>query len=106
VVVAEVDLRKGGHYRLGMRAPSGEIYTTTGVYQEVLPPERIVYTWRWSDPESVETLVTVEFKDLGPETEVTLRHERFVDAPHRDSHLQGWTGCLENLEQFFAARMK
>jgi uncharacterized protein YndB with AHSA1/START domain len=104
VVEAVVDLRQGGRYRLGMRSPAGEVFTTSGVYREITPPERLVYTWRWEDPEALETLVTVEFEDLGPETGLVLRHERFADAARRDSHLGGWHGCLQNLEGFLAAR--
>lgn len=106
VVESQVDLRQGGSYRLGMKSPAGEVFTTTGVYREIQPPERLVYTWRWESPDSVETLVTVEFRDLGNQTELLLRHERFVDAAHRDSHLGGWNGCLQNLDTYFATRAK
>jgi len=87
-----------------MRSPAGEVFTTTGVYREISPPERLVYTWRWESLESLETLVTVEFEDLGQETGLLLRHERFVDAAHRNSHLDGWNGCLQNLECHIVAR--
>ncbi len=104
VVEAVVDLRLGGRYRLGMRSPGGEVFTTSGEYREISPPQRLVYTWRWDSPEAVETLVTVEFEDLGQETGLLLRHERFADPARRDSHLGGWNGCLQNLDRYFAAR--
>jgi uncharacterized protein YndB with AHSA1/START domain/predicted enzyme related to lactoylglutathione lyase len=104
VVVAEVDLRPGGAYRIGMRSPEGKVATTHGVFREIQAPERLVYTWRWEDPGALETLVTVEFHDRGPETELVLRHERFADAARRDNHLQGWQGCLQNLDLFLSAR--
>lgn len=44
----ELDLRVGGRYRIGMRKlPDGDVFYLSGVYQEVRPPERLVYTWRW-----------------------------------------------------------
>jgi uncharacterized protein YndB with AHSA1/START domain len=104
VVESQVDLRQGGRFRLGMKSPEGQVSTTSGVYQEIQPPERLVYTWRWDDPDALETRVTVEFLDLGMETEVVLRHERFADAKRRDAHLGGWNGCLQNLDTYFAAR--
>ena len=43
--IAEVDLRTGGSYRLGMQAPGQDApYVVGGVYGEVSPPEKLVYT--------------------------------------------------------------
>ncbi len=44
-LIAEVDLRVGGKYRLGMRKlPDGDIFYLTGTYREVRTPEKLVYT--------------------------------------------------------------
>jgi uncharacterized protein YndB with AHSA1/START domain len=97
---AEVDLRVGGRYRFGMRKlPDGEIFYLSGVYREVSPPERLVYTWLWErqDVDFGETLVTVEFLDRGGETEVVLTHELFPNAEERDRHNQGWNSTLDRL---------
>ncbi len=96
---AEVDLRVGGKYRFGMRKlPDGEIFYLTGVYREVRAPERLVYTWRWeAKPEMGETLVAVEFREVGGSTEVVLTHEFFPTATARDDHNRGWNGCLDRL---------
>ena len=50
-----------------------------------------------------ETLVTVEFRDLGGRTEVVLTHEFFPDINMRDQHSEGWAGCLEQLATFVEA---
>ncbi len=96
---AEVDLRVGGMYRLGMKKlPDGQIFYLTGTYREVRPPERLVYTWRWeAEPELGETLVTVEFRDLGDATEVVVTHELFLSEKARQDHRKGWSGCLDRL---------
>ncbi len=96
---AEVDLRVGGMYRLGMKKlPDGQIFYLTGAYREVRPPERLVYTWRWeAEPELGETLVTVEFRDLGDATEVVVTHELFLSEKARQDHRKGWSGCLDRL---------
>ncbi|MBI2113634.1 MAG: SRPBCC domain-containing protein [candidate division NC10 bacterium] len=96
---AEVDLRVGGKYRLGMRKlPDGEIFYLSGAYREVRPPERLVYTWRWeAQPELGETLVTVEFREVGDSTEVVLTHEFFPNQKVRDDHNKGWNSCLDRL---------
>ena len=112
--IAEVDLRVGGKYRLGMKAPDQEEpYIVGGTYREVRPPERLVYTWAWEqhasgsasgtagegapDLGSGETLVTVEFHDVGGKTELVLTHGFFPDRNMRDEHNQGWEGVLTQL---------
>lgn len=96
---AEVDLRVGGKYRLGMRKlPEGPVFYLAGTYREVRPPERLVYTWRWeAEPELGDTLVTVEFHDRGGSTEIVLTHELFPTEKARQEHERGWSGGLDNL---------
>jgi uncharacterized protein YndB with AHSA1/START domain len=100
---ADVDLRVGGRYRLSMRDPSdGSVRTVGGEYVEIARPRRLVYTWTWlaaSDAMagSEDTLVTVEFRDLGGRTAVAITHERFADERVRDLHVLGWEGCLDSL---------
>ena len=96
---AKAEVNVGGRYRIVMRAPDGEYHRVGGVYREVLPPQKLVFTWAWESTPERESLVVVEFKDLGKATEVVLTHERFADEEARDKHREGWTGCLARLEQ-------
>lgn len=101
---AEADVREGGRYRVQMQEVDGdcEFHTTGGVYREVVPNERLVFTWQWEGSE-LETLVTLEFKALSAdETELTLTHEGFDSEDTRDKHGQGWNGCLANLESYLS----
>ncbi len=104
--IAEVDLRVGGRYRLGMKAPDQELpYVVGGTYRAIHRPARLVYTWVWEGTDGPETLVTVEFRDRGSVTEVVLTHEPFADAADRDRHSAGWNGCLDRLAQVIDARV-
>jgi len=96
VPAAEVDLRPGGRYRFTMRSAKGEEFHLSGVYREVRPPERLVYTWRWEGADG-ETLVTVDFEASGATTLLHLTHERFPDDAVRDRHGTGWAGVLDRL---------
>ena len=49
-----------------------------------------------------DTLVTVEFTEIGDTTEVSLTQEGFPAAEARDGHEQGWGSCLDHLEALFA----
>jgi uncharacterized protein YndB with AHSA1/START domain len=104
---AEIDLRVGGRYRLVMRSPDGGLSYLVGAYREVLPPERLVYTWSWEEGSAGdcanaitdETLVTVEFHERGNSTEVLLTHDYLPDERAREGHTEGWSGSLDRLAE-------
>jgi uncharacterized protein YndB with AHSA1/START domain len=101
------DVRTGGRYVLEVRDPrKKEVYWGQGVYTEVKPPEKIVFTWNWTKgtqhgeelhPESPETVVTVEFHERGDTTEVVLTHGPFGTEGDYKDHQGGWNGCFDVL---------
>ena len=99
---AESDPRTGGRYRWVMRAPSGEEHDVSGVYREVVPNEKLVFTWAWKTMPERESLVTVLLKPDGAGTLLTLTHEQFFDDDARDRHQNGWNGALDKMEKLFA----
>lgn len=99
---AECDARAGGRYRWVMQNSAGEIHHVSGIYREVIPNEKLVFTWAWKSTPERESLVTVLLKPDGDGTLLTLTHEQFFDEDARDRHQQGWTGALEKLEKLFA----
>jgi len=95
--VIELEIRVGGRYRVEMHAPSGNVHTVTGIFREIDPPERLVFTWAWEGKDMGETLVTLEFQDRGGSTDLVLTHELFPTQELRDEHNRGWDGCLTRL---------
>lgn len=102
VSVAETDMRVGGRYRIVMNAPDGEVHDVSGVYREIVPNRKLVYTWAWKSTPERQSIVTIELRAAGSGTELTLRHEQFADEAARDHHQQGWIGCLARLEKALA----
>ena len=100
-VSATCDLRVGGRYRWLMRTPSGEEHDVGGVYREVVPNEKLVFTWAWKSTPERESLVTVLIKPDGDGSLLTLTHEQFFDEDARDRHQHGWTGALDKMEKLF-----
>jgi len=96
----ELDLRAGGRYRILFGGPDGAAHEVQGVYQEVVPNRRLVFTWIWprTTPER-ESLVTIEFRQVARGTQLVFRHERFVDETVRDNHRQGWSESFAKLER-------
>ena len=100
-LVPELDLRVGGNYRVEMRHKGGNVHKLFGTYREIQAPEKIAFTWRWeNDPNNSESLVTIEFRDLGAATEILLSHELLPNSEERGKHEQGWNGCLEQLAAY------
>jgi len=93
----------GGTYRVAMRSPEGTVRTKRGTYREIVPPERLVFTYAWEDADGNpghEMRITVTFELQGHQTLLTLRQTGFEDAPERDSHRGGWTGCFERFAEY------
>jgi uncharacterized protein YndB with AHSA1/START domain len=99
VVRAESDARVGGRYRIVAQSPSGEEHDVSGVFREVVPNEKLVFTWAWRSTPERESLVTVEFERDGSGTLLTLTHEHFFDEAARDRHQHGWSATLDRLQR-------
>jgi uncharacterized protein YndB with AHSA1/START domain len=102
VTRAETDLRVGGRYTIAFQTENGEKHQVGGVYREVVPDEKLVFTWAWHTMPERESLVTVTIKPDGTGSILTLRHEMFFDEAARDGHERGWSGTLDKLEKLFA----
>jgi len=101
---AEADVRVGGRYRILMKSPDGKQHDVRGVYREIQPNRKLVFSWMWQGGPERESLVTIDLRAIDTGTELTLTHEQFTDESERDHHRQGWDGCLDSLERFIAAR--
>ena len=101
-VKAEMDVRVGGRYRISFEGDNGEYHEVGGVYREVVPNERLVFSWAWHSTPERESLVTVQLKPDGGGTLLTFRHEQFVDQTARDNHERGWTELFEKLDRYLA----
>jgi len=89
LTLCEIDLRPGGAWRLLMRMSDGSEHPFKGVYREVVPNERLIYTECYDMPSigSPEWLTTITFEEIDGKTKLThsILH-RSVEA--RDGHLQ------------------
>ena len=99
---ASIDLKVGGKYRIGNRLPDGSVLSIVGEYEEVSPPDKLVFQWRLEGVCEHSERVTVDFleREDGRSTEVVVTHERIADQTMRDGHEAGWNGCLQGLDDF------
>jgi uncharacterized protein YndB with AHSA1/START domain len=110
--ICEVDLRVGGAFRVEMRGPNGTTYPCTGIYREIVAPERIVYAATTSDDNPCgaglppRSIVTMTFAAIDGKTKLTI-HTRLASAADRDAAIkggfnEGWNDSLNRLEAFLA----
>jgi uncharacterized protein YndB with AHSA1/START domain len=102
VTAEQVDVREGGHYRVRMVDADGVTYGLHGEYREVTPPARLVLTHQWDEPGSPETLLELDFEDLGARTRLHLRQSGFTRVSSRDGHGEGWASTLDRLGGYLA----
>lgn len=110
----KIDLRVGGKLFYCMRSPEGQDLWATGVYKEINPPEKIVFSDSFADAEGnivsaqyygmssdipLEMKITVMFENIGGKTKMTLKHERLPKI-EIDMAGTGWNESLDKLEEF------
>jgi uncharacterized protein YndB with AHSA1/START domain len=102
--VCEVDFRIGGKWRVCISRGEGrdENSWVWGTYHIIDEPRRLVFS-NSMDWHRYETLVTLDFEDLGDNrTRLRLRQEEFTSVPDCDDHRWGWTGALDKLSEQLA----
>ena len=98
----EGDIRPGGAYRTCLRGPDGTEHWLSGVYQEIVPFECIVFTHVWDTANGspgVKTLVTVTFADFEGKTKMVFIQEGLDSKESMDGHEGGWSEAFEQLEE-------
>ncbi|MGH6711439.1 MAG: SRPBCC family protein [Bradyrhizobium sp.] len=97
---AEADVRPGGRFSVVFRLLNGDEHNPTGIYREVIPERKLVFTWDLPGAPEPESLVTFLLEPIDGGTRLTLRHERLPDEAACRSHEQGWNGLLNKLSPF------
>jgi uncharacterized protein YndB with AHSA1/START domain len=112
--VAEVssDLRVNGAFCIQMSGEAGSCVppaeagapprraVATGKYTEIVPYERLSFTWRGDWGEMEDTQVTLEFNEVPGGTEVVLTHTNFATREMLEGHNKGWSESLDKLAKF------
>jgi uncharacterized protein YndB with AHSA1/START domain len=109
-----IDLRVGGTYLTSMRSPEGQDFWTTGVYREIVPLKRIVYTDSFADEKGnvvpashygmsgdwpLELSVEVSFEEQGGRTKMTLRHNGIPEGQMSELTRTGWNESFDKLAE-------
>ena len=107
--VCEMDVRVGGTIRIHMRAPDGVVYPMTGVFQELVAPERLVFVGSALDGDGkamFDVLTTVILAEERGKTALTLQLRVIKATAQAPQYLKGmqagWTQSLDRLGDHLA----
>jgi uncharacterized protein YndB with AHSA1/START domain len=102
--VETMDVRPGGAWRIIMLAPDGNEFPAQGVYREIVPPQRLVFTNDAVDKDGnviIAGFTTVTFADQNGKTKLTLETRGTAKVDYAAQYLQGmemgWTQSLDRL---------
>ena len=108
--VAELDVRPGGANTITMRGPDGVDMPNHGVYLEVVPNERLVFTDAYAEAwvPSAKPFMTVilTFEEEAGKTRYTARVRHWTvedrEAHEKMGFHEGWGLCADQLEALVA----
>ncbi len=101
--LVDIDPVPGGRHRITMRHSDGDEFEIVGSYREIVPNERLSFTWIGKGIEEQPGVVTVEFRTVPEGTELTLTHARGGDPTPLEQTNKGWSGCLDTLNCYLAS---
>jgi uncharacterized protein YndB with AHSA1/START domain len=93
----ELDFRVGGREINRGSGPDGQFYTYEALYQDIVPDERIVYTYDMHRGETriSVSLATIEFKAEGAGTRLIFTEQgAFLDGEDKPEYREEGTGGL------------
>src|SRR5437899_2299551 len=99
VAVRWLDARVGGSFCFDVEDGSSMI----GTYLQIVPPEKLVFTWSGGAAQSWGTIVTLDFLDHGPVTEVVLTHEGLSTPERRALAEGGWPSLFDALAEVLSS---
>ncbi len=95
----KADVKVGGAFRVHFVSKDGD-HIATGNYREIVPNQRLKFSWSWEHYTMPDSEVTVNFEDLGQTTRLTLVHEGLPDQEDADDHTKGWTSMIGKFAQW------
>jgi uncharacterized protein YndB with AHSA1/START domain len=104
VILAQIDARIGGAYRVRFRTLDGLEHESVGEFLEVSAPHRLVMTWGYAfggEPEELgrTSRIEIDIRPIDGGSELTFTHAQLKNAASQASHERGWTGAFVKLVQ-------
>ena len=106
VTKSSLDLSVGGKYLIEIIAPDNNTIKHFGEYIEINRPTQLIFTWTLDNQQcagskqlQADTLVSIDFKSINNQTELTLTHEKLPTKEAFNGHEFGWNSSFNSLDQ-------
>ena len=109
VILAEVDARVGGAFRIRFPTLDGQEHEAYGEYLELAPPNRLVMSWRWVHGGVPGELgrtsrIEIELRPVDGGVQLTVTHADLENEASGIIHESGWTDSLARLSRLVGNR--
>lgn len=101
MTVSKLEARVGGSFRFDLENGKS-IY---GTYLQIIPPEKLVFTWSGDSIQGKKTVVTLDFLDHGATTELVLTHGELITPELRTLFGSGWPSILDTLAEVLSKQL-
>jgi uncharacterized protein YndB with AHSA1/START domain len=99
VIQARLDVQVGGEFEVTFVNSDMTPYTCYGIYQEVEPNSKLLFSWSWKNTPHIEELVSVSFQEDRSRALMTFEHSN-IDPNTGHGYERGWATTFDKLEKF------
>ena len=101
MTVRSLDARVGGSFHFELESGTSIV----GTYLQIIPPEKLAFTWSGEGIHSGDTIVTLDFLEQGAATEIVLTHEGLSAPERRARATGGWQSMLDALASVLSSHL-
>lgn len=96
---AKMDVRVNGSFSVTFANSDGSEFTCQGIYKEIEPYTRLVFTWGWANQPEVDELITLEFSPDGDGTLMSFEQSNIDPSTTLHNYEEGWRSTFQKLEK-------
>lgn len=99
VLDAKLDVQVNGSFSVTFANSDGTEFTAQGIYKEIEPNIRLVFTWGWANQPEVNELISLEFYPDGDGTLMTFEQSNIDPSTSMHNYEVGWRSTFQKLEK-------
>ena len=99
VLDAKLDVQVNGSFSVTFANSDGTEFTAQGIYKEIEPNIRLVFTWGWANQPEVNELISLEFSPDGAGTLMTFEQSNIDPSTSMHNYEVGWRSTFQKLEK-------
>jgi uncharacterized protein YndB with AHSA1/START domain len=98
VLKAELEVRPGGKFEVTFQDSDLTEHICSGMYEEVLPLNKLTFSWHWKSEPGIESFITLLLTPEGKSTKMQFEHKNLGSGSEHD-YAKGWQNTFSKLER-------